>query len=258
MKKVLRIFGFLLAGIVLLIIIAAVTIPYMYKDEIMQVVTEKVGTQIKADITLSKVDLSLWGNIPNISIQLHNVCLKSTDTFNKKEFPEPTDTALYAQRVLLSFNVLDFLFENYVVQEIVVRDANVNFFRDSKKHHNWDISIESDSTGEDMFVDLSEIRFVNTLAAYHDKPSEVKLSEWFDKIKFSGKFRGDEFFVDAYAAFTNKECNYKSKSYFPKSSFKCDVSLIRDSSMYVIQKMKLETPVGLLLSDGTVNLLKND
>ena len=69
MKKVLRIFGFLLAGIVLLIIVAAVTIPYMYKDEIMQVVTEKVGKQIKADITLSKVDLSLWGNIPNISIQ---------------------------------------------------------------------------------------------------------------------------------------------------------------------------------------------
>jgi hypothetical protein len=59
MKKVLRIFGFLLAGIVLLIIVAAVTIPYMYKDEIMQVVTEKVGKQIKADITLSKVDLSL-------------------------------------------------------------------------------------------------------------------------------------------------------------------------------------------------------
>jgi len=258
MKKVLRIFGFLLAGIVLLIIVAAVTIPYMYKDEIMQVVTEKVGKQIKADITLSKVDLSLWGNIPNISIQLHNVCLKSTDTFNKKEFPEPTDTALYAQRVLLSFNMLDFLFENYVVQEIVVRDANVNYFMDSKKRHNWDVSIESDSTGEDMFVDLSEIRFVNTLAVYHDKTLDVKLSEWFDKIKFSGKFRGDEFFVDAYAAFTNKECNYKAKSYFPKSSFKCDVSLIRDSSMYVIQKMKLETPVGLLLSDGTVNLLKNN
>lgn len=259
MKKVLKVVGISLAIIVFAVLVAAFSISYFYKDEIMRVVTEKVGKQIKADISISKVDLSFWGNIPNISIQLHNVCAKSTPTFNRKEFAsQSTDTALYANRVLLSFNVLDFLFENYVVQEVIVRDAKVNFFLDSKNHHNWDFSIESDSSGNDMFVELSKIRFYNTDARYFDVNSKINAREWFDKINFAGKFQGDDFFVDVYAAFTNKIFDYEKKSYFPQAAFKCDVSLFRDKSTYVVKQMKVETPVGLLLSDGSVELLKNN
>ncbi len=259
MKKVLKIVGITLTIIVFAILVAAVAIPYFYKDEIMQFVTEKIGKQIKGDISLSKVDVSMLGNFPNISIQLHDVCTKSTPTFNRYEFSgESTDTALYAKKVLLSFNVMDFLFENYVVQEIIVRDANVHFFVDSRKHHNWDFSIESDSTGNDMFVELSQIRFRNTLATYHDSNSKINANEWFDKINFSGQFQGDDFFVDMYAALKNKSFYYGGKSFFPESSFKCDVSLSRDSAVYVVKKLKVETPVGLILSDGTINLLKNE
>lgn len=259
MKKVFKIIGITLAIMVFVLLVASVAIPYFYKDEILQVVTEKVGKQIKADISLSKVDVSIFGNIPNISIQLHDVCAKSTDTFNRHEFAaESTDTALYAQRVLLSFNVMDFLFENYVVKEIIVRDARVNFFCDSKSHHNWGFSIESDSTGEDMFVELSKIRFVNTLGLYHDIQTNILAQEWFDKINFSGKFKGEDFFIDVYAALTNKQFEYDKKSFFPHSSFKCDVTLSRDSSTYIVKNFKCETPVGLILSDGSVEVLKDN
>ncbi|MCQ2958692.1 MAG: hypothetical protein MJ198_00690 [Bacteroidales bacterium] len=259
MKKFLKIFGISLVVIAFVALVAAVSIPYFYKDEIMHVVTEKIGKQIKSDVSLSKVDVSVFGNIPNISIRLHDVCAKSTETFRKNEFPgESLDTALYAKKVLLSFNVFDFLFKNYVVQEIVVQDAAVNFFKDSKKHHNWEFSIESDSTGEDMFVELSKIRFYNTQAKYVDIVSKVNATEWFDKINFSGKFRGEDFNLNVYAAFSNKMFLFEKKNYFPKSSFKCDVVLLRDSATYVVRKLKVETPVGTILSDGSVELLKND
>ena len=258
MKKVFKIIGISLAVVVFVLVVAAVAVPYFYKDEIMHVVTEKVGKQIKADISLSKVDVSVFGNIPTISIQMHDVFARSTETFRRSEFRGiSTDTAFYAKRVLLSFNVLDFLFKNYVVQQVVAHDAKVNFFMDSQSHHNWGFSIESDSSGNDMFVELSKIRFRNTLLEYHDAASNISASEWFDKINFAGKFQGDDFFVDVFAAFTNKQFTYKSKDYFPRSSFKCDVSLLRDSSTYMVKKLKLETPIGLVLSEGTVDCLKN-
>lgn len=259
MKKIAKILGISLATIVFLIIVAAFTIPHFYKDEILQIVTEKVGKQIKADISLRSVDLTFWGNIPNISIQMHDVCAKSTDTFKRKEFPNiSTDTALYASRVLLSFNILDFFFENYVVKEIVVRDAIVNFYLDSQSRHNWDFTIESDSSENNMFLELSKIRLHNTLVNYHDISNKIVASEWFDKINCSGKFQSDEFYVDLYAAFTNKNFEYDKKSFFPKSTFKCDLALSRDSSTYTVKNFKFETPVGLVISDGTVAFLKNN
>lgn len=259
MKKILKITSIIVLVAALILTIAAIAIPYFYKDEIMLVVTEKVGKQIKADISLSKIDVSLFGNIPNISIQMHDVCAKSTDTFRKKEFPgESTDTALYARRVLLSFDVLDFLFKNYILKEIVVHDANIRFFLDSQSNHNWNFSIESDSSGNDMFLELSKIRFRNAFVCYRDASSSISADEWFDKINFSGKFQGDDFFVDVFAAFTNKQLLVKKKNYLPRSSFKCDVSLLRNKSTYIIKKLKLETPAGQIISEGSVDILKNN
>lgn len=259
MKRFLKIIGIAIATILFIIVVAAFAIPHFYKDEILQIVTEKVGKQIKADISLRSVDLTLWGNIPNISIQMHDVYAKSTQTFNQKEFPnQSTDTALYANRILLSFNILDFFFENYVVKEIVVRDAIVNYYLDSQSNHNWKFSIESDSSENNMFFELSKIRLQNTLANYYDVKDKIVASEWFDKINCSGKFQGDDFFIDAYAAFTNKNFEYDNTNFFPKSSFKCDLGLSRDSSTYTLKNFKFETPVGLVISDGTIKILKNN
>lgn len=259
MRRVLKYVGIAFAVFFLVFLIAAVTIPYVYKDDIMQFATEKLGKQVKADISLSTVDISLLGGFPDISIQFNDVCAKSTDTFNKTEFAGlPIDTALYAEKVFLSFNLMDFLFGNYVVQQVIVHDAIVNVCRDKKGNHNWGFSIESDTTGEDMFVELSKIRFKNTLLRYNDTKLNVSASEWFDKIHFSGKFQGDDFFVDVFAAFTNRKFAYEKKEYFPNSVFKCDVSLLRDSSTYIVNKLQLNTPVGLFLSDGTVSLLPKD
>lgn len=256
MKKVIRFIGLTICAILVISLIATLLIPYFYKDEILEVATEKLGKQVKADISLSKVDVSIWGNFPNISIQLHDVSVLSSKTIDIRDFKGySTDTALFANKVLLSFNVLDFLFENYVIKEIVVKDARMSYFQDSKSHHNWNFSIESDSTGGDMFIELSKIRFRNLRVEYHNVKSSVSAVEWIDKINFSGKFRGDDFSVDVYAMFSNREFFYAGKSYFPNSSFKCDASLIRDSTTYVVQNFKIETPIGIIISDGKVSIM---
>lgn len=260
MKKVFKYIGIIISIFLFGLLVAAIAIPYLYKDEIAMFATEKLGKQIKADISISKIDLSFLGSIPNISIQLHNVCAKSTKTFNEGEFKEcSTDTALYAERVLLSFNVLDFLFKNYVVHEVTIRDANVNVFLDSQSHHNWDFSIESDSNNTDIFVELSKIRLRNTTVNYHDIKANISAKEVFHKINFSGKFRGDDFNVDVLADFENEKFSLKKKNYFTESPFRCNVSIFRDKSTYSIRKMKLVSPIGTFISNGEVALLpKNE
>lgn len=260
MKKVLKYIGITISVVLFALLVATIAIPYLYKDEITMFATEKLGKQIKADISLSKIDLSFLGSIPNISIQLHDVCAKSTKTFNEKEFARYyTDTALYAKRVLLSFNVLDFLFKNYVVREVRIHDANVNVFLDSQSHHNWDFSIESDSTNTDIFVELSQIRLRNTTVNYHDVKANISAKEAFRKINFSGKFRGNDFNVEVFADFVNEKFSLKKKNYFTESPFRCNVSIFRDKSTYSIRKMEVESPIGTFISNGEVVFLpKNE
>lgn len=259
MKTVLKYIGITLAVVVFVFLIASVTIPYLYKDEIVVFATEKLGKQVKADISVSNVDLTLLGDFPNISIQLHNVVVQSTKTFNTKEFPGYAhDTAVYAQRVLLSFNALDFLFKNYVIKQIVVHDSFINFFLDSNGKHNCEISMESDTTGSDMFLELSKIRFRNAQLLYHDRKSNIEANEWFDKIHFSGKFQGDDFNVDIFSTFTNKKFLYQGTDYFAKSAFRCDIAIMRDNASYIVKKTTIETPVGTIISDGVVKTDKNN
>jgi len=259
MKTVLKYIGITLAAVVFVFLIASVTIPYMYKDEIVVFATEKLGKQVKADISVSDVTLTLFGDFPNISIQLNNVAILSTKTFNEKEFANYAhDTAVYAQRILLSFNALDFLFKNYVMKQIIVHDSFINFFLDSNGKHNCEISMESDTTGSDMFLELSKIRFRNAQLLYHDRKSNIEANEWFDKIHFSGKFQGDDFNVDVFTTFTNKKFLYQGKDYFAKSAFRCDLAIMRDNASYIVKKTTIETPVGTIISDGIVKTDKNN
>ncbi|MCQ2606570.1 MAG: hypothetical protein MJ204_08550 [Bacteroidales bacterium] len=259
MKTVLKYIGITLAAVVFVFLIASVTIPYMYKDEIVVFATEKLGKQVKADISVSDVTLTLFGDFPNISIQLNNVAILSTKTFNEKEFANYAhDTAVYAQRILLSFNALDFLFKNYVIKQIIVHDSFINFFLDSNGKHNCEISMESDTTGSDMFLELSKIRFRNAQLLYHDRKSNIEANEWFDKIHFSGKFQGDDFNVDIFSTFTNKKFLYQGTDYFAKSAFRCDLAIMRDNASYIVKKTTIETPVGTIISDGIVKTDKNN
>ncbi len=79
-KIVKRIFIFLFA-IIALIIIAAIAIPYFFKDEIVAKIKEDINKNVNAEVDFSDVDLSLLRSFPNFNFQLKDFEIQGIDQF---------------------------------------------------------------------------------------------------------------------------------------------------------------------------------
>ncbi len=76
----------------LLLIIALILIPILFKDQIKEMVLKEASKQLLADLSLEDFDLTFFSTFPNLSIKLYNTKLTGRDEFegvelvNVKEF----------------------------------------------------------------------------------------------------------------------------------------------------------------------------
>ena len=54
--------------LIVLVLIAAVAIPYFYKDEIVDMAKTEINKTINADVNFNNVSLSLFKNFPNFTL----------------------------------------------------------------------------------------------------------------------------------------------------------------------------------------------
>ena len=77
MKKFLKILGGLLA----LILLALVLIPYFFKDQIVEKIKEKANEQLNAVLTFEDVDLTFFAHFPKLTLELHEFKISGIDQF---------------------------------------------------------------------------------------------------------------------------------------------------------------------------------
>ncbi|HON52024.1 MAG TPA: AsmA family protein, partial [Bacteroidales bacterium] len=212
-KKISLWIGGIIAG---LLIITSV-LSYIYRDKIITFVTQELSSQLQGEIRIGKIDISFLSSFPNVSIQLHNIIAKSTPGFNTKEFNEyNTDTAFTAQKLSFVFNVIDFINERYIVQQIKVKGAYINLFIDSKGKHNMNFVKETNDTVQtNYFIELSKISIFKTHTHIHSAADKLYAHDYFDFAHISGKFleNGFSLFVDT--EFKNHIISIDNQSFFP-------------------------------------------
>ena len=78
-KKIL----FSLLGLFILLISAAIIIPFIYKNEIKQKITEEINKNINAKVSFGDVDLSILKNFPNLQIAISEIKVSGIEEFTK-------------------------------------------------------------------------------------------------------------------------------------------------------------------------------
>ena len=81
LKKILKIVGILL----LLLVIAAFSIPYFFKDQIKARILTSINEKVDAKVAFADADLSLFRNFPNA-----NVTIEKLSIINKAPFEGDT------------------------------------------------------------------------------------------------------------------------------------------------------------------------
>lgn len=134
MKKALKITGWTLLSLILLILLAAIIIPIAFKPQILDFAKTKINQSINADVDFDDLHLSLFKGFPNLYIALDNI-----EVINREPFAG--DTLAQLERFALEVN-LKSLFDpaNMEVREILLLRPTINAHIDTAGRANWNIT----------------------------------------------------------------------------------------------------------------------
>ena len=144
LKKIVKYFGILL----LLVVIALITVPIIFKDSIVSKVKEIANESVKAKIDFGAFDLSLISTFPSFSFEINDV-----EVIN--EAPFKGDTLAHIGNMNFELDLMSVINGKYIVNSFNISDvtANAKVLKDGTA--NWDIAME-DSTSTDEPEEIPE------------------------------------------------------------------------------------------------------
>jgi uncharacterized protein involved in outer membrane biogenesis len=153
MKKVLKWSLIGVGSLIALVVVAAIVIPIIFKDDIKAAIDKQLATSVNADVVfdIDKLNITLFKNFPNLTVEMADLGVMNREPF--------AGEILFAtEKFGVEVNLKDILFGDQLkVKGIsVVRPVvNVKVLKDGRA--NYDIAIPStdtavvEETGESAF-----------------------------------------------------------------------------------------------------------
>ncbi|WP_218599394.1 AsmA-like C-terminal region-containing protein [Polaribacter sp. NJDZ03] len=170
----------------LVLIIAVISIPFLFKDKIVVMVTNTINNNINATVTFKEADLSLLKNFPLISLTVNDVVVA-----NKAPFVG--DTLFNTKELSLSLKITE-LFKNaketLSIKSIATKEGDINIIFDKEGNGNFDIAKASEetataSTDSSFSLNIEDYELEDINFNYIDRSSNTKMS--LDSIYHSGE-----------------------------------------------------------------------
>ncbi|MFV0419769.1 MAG: AsmA-like C-terminal region-containing protein [Dysgonomonas sp.] len=186
--------GLAIAGIVLVVIIVAmIAIPFLFKDKIKTAVLNAASEQLNAKVDIEDFGLNLFSNFPNATLSLDNTTVIGIDDF-------AADTLLQAKAASVTIDLFSLFGNNYNISKINLDNASVYAKVLADGRTNWDI-MKADSadtkTAEvenntPFNLSLKKISINDCSVIYQNDSTNMKaiLNKWNGEI--SGDFSASE------------------------------------------------------------------
>lgn len=183
MKKVLTIIGVVL----IVIIIAMISIPFLFKDKIKTAVLNVANEQLNAKVDIKDFGLNLFSNFPNATLSLEDASITGIGDFEK-------DTLVQAKSGSITIDLMSLFGSNYNISRINLDRASVYAKVLADGRTNYDI-MKTDSTATDtetenstpFNLNLKKITVNDCNIVYQNDSTKMKLV----LNKWSGEISGD-------------------------------------------------------------------
>ena len=233
MKRVFKVLKWLVGIVVtLMLLISAALI--IFKDDIKQYAINELNQHLNKKLHVSFIDVGLWKTFPSLSLDFDNVLIR--DKFGDEQ---KVDTTLYAKKLSLRFNPLDFLESNYSVKTVVLKEGIVNLKVDTKNRVNYDILKASESDEQSNFeFKLEDIELINSDFSYTNEITKQFYSSHLDKLNLTGEFNQSKYTLSATTEMLVKKIRKESLTLITNKHADCaiDISMNTDDNIFEIVK----------------------
>jgi hypothetical protein len=189
MKKALKILG----GCIIVILVALLIIPLLFKDKLKQMLIDEFAKQTTATLYFGDVSLSAFRSFPNLDFGIDDFGIVGTGFFEG-------DTLISSRAFHTSIGMKELIFDNQViVKSISLEDPTLTFLSLSDGHVNYDIMRPTEvlDDGEEQVdsnsIDLAleKVEIINGRIIYFDQQLKTMLDLEEINIESSAFYKED-------------------------------------------------------------------
>lgn len=202
LMKVIKITGFSLGGIILVLYVS----PYFFKDQINEGIKSIAENYVKTEIEFKDLDISFFNHFPKLTVTL-------TDSSIKGSTPYQTENLISAKEIALGVDVKTLFDDKIIFNELFITDAAINLKIDSLGRNNFDIVKPSDEVEKEeessVGLALNNFKIANSNFLYDDQSSKTYL-------------KLDQFDYDGLIDFTENQLTLNAKTDIKNVNFSFD------------------------------------
>lgn len=224
MKKFLKISGITL----LVLIIALVALPFLFKGKIIEMAKKEANNSLNATINFSDdIGISLIKSFPKISVSINELSIVGKDTFKG-------DTLVYLPKLSVSLNLMSVIKgETMEINKISLEQPTINLLVLENGKANWDItkpdSAVADTTPSKFKMALEKLDVKGGNIVYDDQSLGFYTSLNNMNHELKGDFTLDQFLMETSTQAESFTLGYGGVNYL--SDVKADIKANLDMDM---------------------------
>lgn len=257
-----RLIRFLLIPVASLLVLLGVALAILYSQQqkLVQMAIKELNKQFQGELEVGSSNVTPFQNFPYVSIGLQNVRFYASK--------QKTGKPIYqAERMYVGFSLPDILKQKYRVKAIVFKNGHLDLVQERNGQLNiieasrmrQDTTTATDSTAEEMDLDIKKVVIKNMDITFHDNISGHHVFSHIDKIKSAFRSDSANVYADLAGSTMLDYTRPGDTTLFRRKKLEATIKIAYDKPTQV-----LKLPVGKLkLEDASFDItgtadLKND
>jgi len=203
MKKLLKIFAYIVASLLILLIILAVTASFSQK-KIVDIALNKINESITVPIEIEDLSFTLIKRFPYATVELSGVKIGEADSILANSQNQSGENLLDINSVFVSVKTKPLIKGKFEVLKIEIDDARLKYRIDSMGHSNISFLLDNyinvnksvsdtlqDNKNKSPNLFLDDVELKNITINYDDEKEKIAANLFFPSLDIAGKITNE-------------------------------------------------------------------
>ncbi len=238
-------------------LIACISIPFLFKDKILQLIKDEINKNLNAQVDFTDFDMGIFKTFPDAYFQLNQLFIVGIEDFEK-------DTLLKLPQFTASINLMSLFSDQIKIKSIELEKPTINLIVLKNGKANWDIAKEStdtsttvtDTTLSNFSLALKKLIIHQGRISYLDESSNIQLTaNQFDYF-LKGDLSTDRTILKNELSINNTHLIYEGIAFLKNANihFLADIDANLKDQLYTFKDNQLDINQFRIKFDGTIGL----
>ena len=195
---------------------------YTHQEEIKNRIVTVLNGQLDSPVTVGgPIYVSLFEHFPSISLSFPNISLQAVNQAVVQDYP-----LLSAQKLSLSFSLLDLFAGRYTLEQLTIVDAVIDLRFDAEGHPNYNIwKAQNSTTNTEANFAINKLVLRRVKLNYLNASENQMLSASFTDADFRGDFSQRKFRLLAKASLEGGSLQLEDKQFLKNQQLQVNLSM---------------------------------